>query len=369
GPVDARRALLSGRLPQAGRGRMSPPAPLVHQRYLDLVDEIEARFAVSRWRSGDVDLWPPARVDLFLDLFRAGGADSAKPPPPFLQRAADALATPVTNAWKSRADLEHWLPWPTRADAILLGDGVSLDKAEGAWRDRHGEPLMAALERQGRTTFLMQPGCLDRLPWGRPTFAANTIAVRGAVAAVLDRARTVDLPDHAAVLEFLEQQGVRAPSLALPRLAKRARTLAATASRFQQVLAVVRPRLAFVVTYYAGLGHAFALACRREGVMCVDLQHCPQGGAHRGYRWPSLPEQGYSTLPAVFWTWTAEEAAKVAAWNSPWHRPIHGGHSQLATWLDGQDPAVRRWDERFAALGDPAAFEREILVALQPIGG
>src|SRR6185312_13128943 len=28
-----------------------------------------------------------------------------------------------------------------------------------------------------------------------------------------------------------------------------------------------------------------------------------------------------------------------------------------------------RWDERFAALGDPAAFEREILVALQPIGG
>jgi hypothetical protein len=347
---------------------MTSPPDRVHQRYLDLVDGIEARFAVARWRSGDVDLWPPARVDLFLDLFKAGGADSAQAPPPFLPRMAGNLATPLTNAWKSRGDLDHWLPWPRPADAILLGDGVSLDRIDGAWRDRHGEPVMAALERQGRTTFLMQPGGLERLPWARPTFAANTIAVRGALAAALDQKRPVDLPDHGAVLAFLEREGVRAPSLALPRLVKRARTIAATAARFQQVLAVVRPRLAFAVTYYAGLGHAFALACRRQGLLCVDLQHCPQGGAHRGYRWSNLPARGYSTLPAVFWTWTAEEAAAVEAWASPWHRPVHGGHSQLAAYLD-DGPVARRWDARFAAAADGAAYEREILVALQPIGG
>ena len=70
---------------------------LVHQRYLDLVDEIEARFAVARWTSGDVDLWPPARVDLFLDLFKAGGADSAQAPPPFIPRAAGALGVFVED--------------------------------------------------------------------------------------------------------------------------------------------------------------------------------------------------------------------------------------------------------------------------------
>jgi hypothetical protein len=340
----------------------------INQRYLDLVDEVEARFDVANWRSGDVDLWPPARVDLYVDLLRAGGADSARVAPPFLPRVAGNLATPLTNAWKSRNDLDHWLPWPRPADAILLGDGVSLDKVDGAWRDRHGEPVLAALERQVRSTFLMQPGALDRLPWARPTFPANTIAVRGALAAALDRT-PAHLPDHAAVLEFLDRQGAAAPSLSLPRLVKRARTLAGTASAFQRVLNIVRPRLAFVVTCYAGLGHAFALACRREGLMCVDLQHCPQGAAHRGYRWRSQPERGYSTLPAVFWTWTAEEADKVAAWNSPWHRPVHGGHSQLAAFLDDQDPATRRWDERFATVGDGVAFDREILVALQPIGG
>src|SRR3569832_2033136 len=128
---------------------MSARSELVHQRYLALLDRIEGRFAVARWCCGDVDLWPPARIDLFLDLFKASGGDSARPAPPFLRRAAGSLAAPLTNAWKSRRDLAHWRPWPTRADAILLGDGVSLDKADGAWRDRHGEPVMAALDQDG----------------------------------------------------------------------------------------------------------------------------------------------------------------------------------------------------------------------------
>jgi hypothetical protein len=309
-------------------------------------------------------------MDLYLDMFKATGGDTARPTPGFLRRVAGSLATPLTNVWKSRRDLEHWLPWPKPADAILLGDGVSLDRTGGAWRDRHGEPVMAVLEEQGRTTFLMQPGGLERLPWGRPTFAANAVAVRGALAAALDRKRPIELPDHAAVLEFLAYEGAApAPSLAQARLTRRARTLAATASAFQRILRAVRPRLAFVVTYYAGLGHAFALACRREGVMCVDLQHCPQDGARRAYRWRNPPARGYSTLPAVFWTWSPEEAARIAAWagDSPWHVAVHGGHSQLAAYRDDQDPATRYWDERFAAVG--GAGEREILVALQPIGG
>jgi hypothetical protein len=349
---------------------MNRNASPVQQRHLELVEAIEARFAAASWRSGDVDLWPPARMDLFLDMFGAAGGQTARPTPGRFRRAVESLATPLANAWKSRRDLEHWRPWPGPADAILLGDAVSLDRIDGAWRDRHGEPVMAALERRGRSTFLMQPGPLERLPWARPTFAANIIAVRGALAAALQPRRPVELPDHEALLAFLNREGVHAPSLDAERLARRARSIAAGAAAFQRVLRVVRPRLAFVVTYYAGLGHAFALACRREGVMCVDLQHCPQGGGHRAYRWRSLPAGGFSTLPAVFWTWSAEEAVQILAGApAPWPAAIHGGHAQLAPYLDDENPAACEWDARFDAVGEGAAFEREILVALQPIGG
>ena len=352
---------------------MTASAEPVQQRYLRLAQAIEDRFEVVGWRSGDVDLWPPARMDLFLDMFRARGGDTAQPAPALPLRLAGSLATPLTNAWKSRRDPSHRLPRPKPAAAILLGDGVSLDQISGAWRDRHGGAVMEALDRQGRATFLMQPGPLDRLPWARPTYAANVIAVRGAISAALGRNRPVELPDHRGVLEFLQSEGVDAPSLARPRLEKRARSLAATAREFQTVLHAVKPQLAFAVTSYAGLGHAFALACRREGILSIDLQHCPQEGSHRAYRWSRLPERGFSTLPAVFWTWSLEDAAHIAAWAddsaAPWHRAIWGGHAQLAPFLDDQDPATRLWDERFAAVGDATAFDREILVALQPIGG
>ena len=347
--------------------------PRVQPRYLELVEAIESRFAVAGWRSGEVDLWPPARMDLFLDLFRSRAGDTAPPPAPFISRLAGSLAAPLTNAWKSRGDLEHWRPWPGPANAILLGDGVSLDKVDGAWRDRHGEPVMEALEGQGLSTFLMQPGALSRLPWARATYAANLVAVRGATGAALDRSRRLDLPDHAAVLAFLATEGAEAPSLSPGALARRARTIAATAQAFRRVLRATRPDLAFVVTYYAGLGHAFALACRAEGILCVDLQHCPQEGTHRAYRWGDLPEHGFNTLPGAFWTWRQEDAAHIAAWADgipePWHVAVHGGHSQLTPFLDDDNPVARDWDQRIAAAAGGGRFEREILVALQPIGG
>ena len=344
---------------------MTSVAEPVQARFRRLAAAIEARFDVAAWRSGDVDLWPPAKMDLFLDMFRAASGETALPPPHPLVRAAAGLAAPLTNLWNSRGDLAHWVPRPYRAGVVLLGDGVSLDKIEGAWRDRHGEPVIAALERRGEATFLMQPGNLGRLPWLRPTYPANMIAVRAAIGATLGRRVAPDLPDHAGVLRFLTDQGVAAPSLAPGRLARRARGLAAAATAFQRVLRRVRPRLAFVVTWYAGLGPAFALACRRERVMCVDLQHCPQEGGHRAYSWARPPAGGYSTMPAAFWSWSPDEAEAISLWG----QSFHGGHSQLAPFLDDGSPETMRWDAQFAATGSTGPFEREVLVALQPIGG
>lgn len=342
----------------------------LHDTYWQAVDAIERNCRVTDWRAGDVDLWPLARQDLFLDLFRAAGGDTAPPPPRFAVRAASSLATPLANLWKSRGDLAHWVPWPRRAGAVLLGDGVSLDRIDGAWQDRYGEPVIAGLARRDCPTFVLQPGNLARLPWARPTFAANTVAAWGALAAALAHGPIAALPDHEAAVAHLERAGIAAPSMTAARLSRRAKVVAAQASMFERILRRVRPRMAFVVTHYAGLGPAFALACRRCGVLCVDLQHCPQGSAHRGYRWPVLPPGGYTTLPGLFWTWSTAEAASIERWaetlDLPWHRAIHGGHSQIAGFAGIAAEAI--WKARFDTVaGEPAA--REILVALQPIGG
>lgn len=343
-----------------------------HRRYLELVAHIEREFPVARWLCGDLEVWPLARLDLYLDMYWAneGGKLPQSRPRPI--RALAAASTPLRNLWKSRGDFRHWLAFPKAADAIFLGDGVSLDLVEGAWQDRFCEPVIAALERNGSSAFLMQSGDLTRLPWHRPTYAANLVALRGSLTRLIPGA-SAELHAHEQVLAFLSENNVHARSLSRVNLQRRANTVAATASAFERVLSRVKPNLAFVATYYAGLGPAFMLACRRQGVLSVDLQHCPQEGAHKAYGWLALPENGYATLPAVFWNWTEREAADIRRWAStlrlPWHRSLYGGHTQLSSYLDDADPVTRAGDANFAAIDRGASFEREILVALQPVGG
>jgi hypothetical protein len=230
---------------------------------------------------------------------------------------------------------------------------------------------MAALEKRGLNTFLMQFSDFAHLPWWRPTYPASIAGSRGALSALKSRLRA-DLPGHDDVLQFLAGEAILSPSLTAAKLTRRARLVAATALQFQKILRVVKPKLAFVVTYYAGLGPAFLLACRREGVLSIDLQNCPQAGAHKAYHWEDVPSGGYSTLPAVFWNWTERDATDIRRWTdalkTPWHRSIHGGHTQLASFLNDADPTTIEWDRKFAEFG-ARSFEREILVALQPVGG
>ena len=89
------------------RRRLAPDISF-HRRYVALVAEIERRFAVAAWKSGDADLWPLARFDLYLDMYwdNVGGA-----PPgvrPWLLRVAGRMLKPLVNLWRSRHDLGHW---------------------------------------------------------------------------------------------------------------------------------------------------------------------------------------------------------------------------------------------------------------------
>jgi hypothetical protein len=344
-----------------------------NHRYAALLDEIERNFPVSEWRGGDLEIWPLVRMDLYHDLYFADAGIA----PPAERRAlplhiAGRVAMPLRNLWKSRHDLANHVMRPRPAHAIFLGDGFSLDRVDGKWRDRFGEPLIAALEARGHETFLMQTGSLTRLPWYRPTFPANLVESRGILKALVTRL-PLELPGHDGVLDFLSRNAVDAPSLSRLKLERHANLVAATAASFEHVLSMVKPTLAFAVTYHARLGPAFLLACRRQGIFSVALQRTPHESAPQAYRWAVLPARGYATLPAVFWNWTQDDTARIDDWASklavPWHSAIHGGHTQLAPYLDDQDAMTRNWDARFAAIGEGMLFEREILVALQPIHG
>ena len=356
-----------------------------HRRFLVLVDQIETTFPVADWRAGDVPLWPLARTAVYSniceEMLGVGGAagHAARQvlrPSARIARAAAYAATPLTNIWRNRSDLRKTVLRPHAASALFLGDGTSLDFIGGAWRDRFCEPLIAYLEANGRSSLLMQRGDLYPHPPFRPTLSANTVINWGHLrsAGLRSVARLpVTLPAHRDVLDVLSRNGVPHFGLDAGALRGRAAAISATARGFEKLLKRVKPSLCFMLTYYQGMGHALALACRRQGVLSVELQREGRGAQHEAYVWSAVPRQGYTILPAVFWTWTGTDASAIDDWTSTltpkWHRSIHGGHTQLAPWFDDSNPLTRETDAAINRVraGEPA--EREILVALQAVGG
>jgi hypothetical protein len=327
-----------------------------YQQYRTLIAEIEETYPVHEWRVGDVDVWPLVRMEIYLDMHSSSMGDMPiVSPRPFMVRLIARVLCPLLNLWRSRSDLAHWIGWPRRADVVFLGDGVSLDRIGGAWRDSFAAPLADVLEKRGEKILLMQRGGFGRLPWQRPTFAANIVEAWGWLLAWA-MPRDVHLPQHAAVVEFLTAQGIKTQSLQRELLIRRAAMTAASARIFECVLCLIKPRMAFVVGYFTGLGPAFVLACRKRNILCIDLQRAPQEVGLMAYGWKT-PGSGYNVLPDLFWTWTERDAANTDRWALPRHAAFHGGDIRLAQGAKA-DKEIKS-DQ----------FQREILVALQPIGG
>lgn len=346
-----------------------------HARSLALVDEIERTYPVTQWQVGDVPVWPLARLFLHGSLYKqsiARGEQKAHRARRVALAASYALS-PLIDAWQSRSDLRHTVLVPQRADAMYLGNGDAYDLVDGAWRDRFGDPLISELQKTGRSTFLMQYGDLcHHLPWQRPTFSANTIRKWGVLSAAgrgLAKRLPSHLPDYDLVQRFLRRADVPLSGLASTELRKAAATVAATAHGFEQVLKTVRPSLCFILGFFSTIGFALSLACRRQGILSIEVQHGGCGARNEGYCWSALPDNGYAVLPSVFWTWTEADAAVIEAWSSklksPWHRSIQGGHPQLPAWFDDNDPQTRSFDARINEIRARSPAGREILVALQ----
>lgn len=321
-------------------------------RFLALVDEIERTYPVTRWQVGEVPVWPLARNELYVDLYwqdygpSVMNTDTARQRrlSTHLQSVLSRAATPLTNTWRSRADLRNMLLFPRSARALFFGDEFALEWIDGAWRDRFFHPLITQLHQKGCSTLIMQRGSLQQQPRSSPVLAANTIENWGPLFAAglgLSKRLTSAFPDHNSVVKFLEHRGAPTRALAPGLLRKKAAAVVATAYGFEQVLKIVRPSICFMMTL--GFGQALALACRRQGILSVEVQRSGIGSRILEYCWSALPENGYTVLPAVFWTWTGEEASAVRTWSDnlklPWHRSICGG---IRNWVRGSMITIRR---------------------------
>ncbi|WP_271008556.1 hypothetical protein [Paucibacter sp. B51] len=312
---------------------------------LALINQLEHRFPVARWRAGDIDLWPVYRLRLYMNVTLSMLAAETAPTGTLTRRArqlrqlARGMWAPRAAAWRDR-DMNASMSAP--AGAVCLSDGVSFTPVDGRWYDRIMDPVVESLGRRGIRMLKLTPGSNIYLPRTHPSVLVQpqidrSLAMPGRSSPALD------LPAFESFQEAAAAFGAHVPTRAW--LNGQARRLNDLANAFARIMVRVGAGHAFVNTYYSLQGFAFVLAARRCGIPCADLQHGLQGDHHGAYgSWINVPTEGYSTLPTEFWVWSEEERRAIDAWRAGTsnHAPRITGNFWRDRWFDDSDPMVAR---------------------------
>ncbi|CAG1001349.1 hypothetical protein BURK2_03046 [Burkholderiales bacterium] len=333
---------VEARQTRAGRRTVSSSSDV-----LDVINDLERRFPVQRWRAGDIDLWPVYRVRVYMNVTQALLSSQPTTPSYMVRRARiarrmlRALWRPRLDAWRDRgmqADLT------ARAGAVCLSDGISFTLLDTKWYDRVMDPVIHALGERGIQTLKLTPNVETLVPRAVPSRFIQPDIDRELLLAARDPIKP-DLPSfdefRAAAREHFGEHVQ--PGEWLDMQAKRLNSLA---NWFGTILASTLPRMALVNNYYSIEGFAFVQAAHRAGVPSADLQHGLQGPLHGAYgRWSDVPAEGYSTLPDEFWVWTDEEAQAIDSWRGSRQRhiPRITGNLWRERWFDDGDPLVSHY--------------------------
>jgi hypothetical protein len=337
--------------------------------------ELEELFPVRNWSVGGIELWPLLRLRWFFGEWAAHytpqhSGTVAGP------SAAKHLRNVATGALKAR-----WTTWrdacrtdrgPTQRDLVFLSDGLSFANLGGFWVERFCDPLAALAARRGLDSTLWTP--LHR--YYQPRFTASRFVQPGVdranLAGVLragGAAATSRLSAHREVVDALAARGFGSSTLRLDKIASDGSRVRAVADHYRRHLERVRPRLAFLVSYYSLEGMAFVLACRESGIPVVDIQHGVQGDMHPAYAAWSRPIQGnrHALLPDRFWVWSDWEHGTIDRWSrGTGHAAVVGGNPWMSVWQDGSAwPGVDRALMQAQALRERANGKPVILVTLQ----
>lgn len=341
---------------------------------IDLINDIEARFPVADWKLDGVRIWPLVRVRWFFAIWGAAYGERSRPTSPLARivRYLAGIAAGRMRCLGARlSDRAAEDRTGDQREVVFLSDGVSFVDNAGQQYERFCDPIIELLGRRGISTMLLTPSHRYLRPRATPSVFVqprlDIANLRGAGRA-REMVRAAQLPQLEAVRTALAESGFDHPSLAPRRLAADGARVAAVAESYGRLLDRIRPRLAFIVSYYNLEGSAFALACRRRGIRLVDLQHGVQGPLHPAYgRLPAPPREGFELMPDRFWVWSQEEADTVSAWagRDGMHRALVGGNLWLDRWLRSDSGMMLEIDAKARALRERHAGSKIVLVTLQ----
>jgi len=345
---------------------------------MNLLNEVEEDFAVDQWMIDGIHVWPLVRLDLAAELTNysmypglyhsARSVSKRKRLMPLFSQGVRGLLRfghAYLRDFSKNAK-------PQKAEVVFLSDGISFSYLIDSWYERWCDPFIGKLSENNISSFLITLAHHYFIPrWTSSMFIQPSLDKKRAKTFLsLDKGFGEEkLDGFQEFINLIKSKGLRISLPILKKIKDQCILIMRYAEFFEKVFCRIKPRSAFLVSYYNIAGMAFNLACRRMGIVSVDIQHGLQGDLHWAYgRWNKVPKKGYELLPKFFWVWSDFEAEAIRRWSSglsSWHRPIVGGNLFLDLWRSPESEIVKYYDNK---IGNFKRSKKHLIHVLYTVG-
>lgn len=344
---------------------------------MGILNQLEAEDMTCHMQIKDVPIWPLLRIRWFFsewarfytknELFEVTSGKFKN----YWQKLKPLLARVIDRRLLVPIQLEGHLS----ADIVFLSDGISFAKLESDWYERFCDPLIEQAEQIGLRSVMWSPVDVRSSPTRSKIWSAQASLAFGtllaAMLARIDRISTAQFALLDVLVSKLESFGYKATQFSRSKVVTDAYRVRILSRIFQRRLAIVKPRLACIVSYYSLEGMSFVWACKNLGIPVVDLQHGVQGPLHpayAGWRVNGIRETTLALVPDCFWVWSSTEAEVIRQWGANTnHQAYVGGNPWVNLWKEYAHPLpeIVRLTDKGKAIAMRASGKPIVLLTLQ----
>jgi len=346
----------------------------------DLINEVEEKFPVERWKIDGIYIWPIIRIRLgftLINLYRNNNTAKSEGRlitiTKFIIKEAKGFLNYFYYKIKNKIKKRKRNKTKSPVDVIFLTNSYTYIKLDDIWYEKFCDPIISFLKQKNVSTLLFSYNHIYLDPrYTTSTFIQPLITFSTIIAIIKfkirKRFKTNMLPYYKEFLQYLNLKNIPFKLFTISRIGNEVSKIKETSKLFQRLLIKTKPKVGFQINYYQYVGFAFNLACHKLGIISVDIQHGVQGDHHYAYgRWNKVPQDGYELLPFFFLCWSDIEVSAINKWSSkcfPRHRALLGGNLFLRLWLNKEKDLFERFDKIINAV-KPKTSSVQILYTLQ----
>ncbi len=320
----------------------------------DFIGKIEKKFPVNEWKIEDLDLWPYIRTELayFFSSKQSGVSKtklrskkrSSSETSWFFLRNQKRRLTAFFYAIK-RKDLNLFLTvgsnpfFSEKKDVVYLAQASTVVELNKKWYNIFFDPINELLRKKGMKSLAFEfpngVGIKEPKWFNSYLDLKKVLDAEPFIRNYFTEPLPVKLSNYAKFISYLDDSVGEFPeSLLRNNIELTANRLYYTSLFFQAILKQLSPRIIILTCYYFDLGFALCHAAQKSGIKTIDMQHGVLESWPAYSNWTVIPASGYSTLPDVFWTWTASDAEYINRWaiKTSKHKAFDYGNTWFLSW-------------------------------------